>query len=153
MKRLIICTLALFAGFPPVVAQSLAAFRERLAQTETSGEQAEARVEVCEWGDAAAAVQEATREAGRFRFQGYRVGIFFDNGEHARAKAVAARAAFEEAFPDVRVYMVYENPYFKVSAGDCVTSEEAIVLLGRIKTRFPGAYLMREQMNVADLVR
>ena len=51
------------------------------------------------------------------------------------------------------VYLVYENPYFKVSAGNCVTSEEAIVLLGKIRSQFPEAYLMREDLTVADLIR
>ncbi len=152
MKRLTLLSLLLLAVLP-LRAQSLAAFRERLAQTESIDGQAPARVRVVEWGDAAAAVQAASEQAGRIRFSGYRVGIFFDNGEHARANAVDAKTAFAEAFPDVQVYMVYENPYFKVSAGNCVTSEEAIVLLGRIRSRFPGAYLMREEMSVADLVR
>lgn len=153
MKRFTILLLLLCACAPLLRAQSLETFRERLAQGDTTADPLPARVEVVEWGDAAAVVRQATQQAGRIRFHGYRVGIFFDNSEHARAKAAAAKAAFEEAFPDVRVYMVYENPYFKVSVGNCVSSEEAIVLLGRVKERFPGAYLMREQMNVADLVR
>ena len=66
---------------------------------------------------------------------------------------MSTKRAFEEAFPEVKVYLSYENPYFKVSAGNCVTSEEAIVLLGKIRTRFPEAYLMREDLTVADLIR
>lgn len=147
MKRITILLLLIVVS-PMALAQSLELFRQRLAQ----GDPLPARVRVVEWGDAAAAVQQASQQSGRIRFRGYRVGIFFDNGEFARAKAAAAKAAFEEAYPDVKVYMVYENPYFKVSVGNCVTSEEAIVLLGRIKAHFPGAYLMREEMSVADLV-
>ena len=89
----------------------------------------------------------------RIRFKGYRIGIFFDNGAEARANALAAKQTFETAFPDIPVYLVYENPYFKVSAGNCVTSEEAIVLLGKIRSQFPEAYLMREDLTVADLIR
>ena len=68
-------------------------------------------------------------------------------------EALAAKQTFETAFPDIPVYLVYENPYFKVSAGNCVTSEEAIVLLGKIRSQFPEAYLMREDLTVADLIR
>ena len=72
----------------------------------------------------------------RIRFKGYRIGIFFDNGAEP-GQCVAAKQTFETAFPDIPVYLVYENPYFKVSAGNCVTSEEAIVLLGKIRSQFP----------------
>ena len=74
-------------------------------------------------------------------------------GSQAMREALAAKQTFETAFPDIPVYLVYENPYFKVSAGNCVTSEEAIVLLGKIRSQFPEAYLMREDLTVADLIR
>ena len=47
---------------------------------------------------------------------------------------------------------VYENPYFKVSAGRCVTAEEAIMLLERVRVKFPKAFLMRETMRATDLL-
>ena len=106
-----------------------------------------------EHGDAAGVVSRESQSNDRIRFKGYRIGIFFDNGAEARANALAAKQTFETAFPDIPVYLVYENPYFKVSAGNCVTSEEAIVLLGKIRSQFPEAYLMREDLTVADLIR
>lgn len=81
MKRLTLLLLLLVAGAPALRAQSLASFKERLAQTETTADQIPARVQVLEWGDAGAAVRDASQQAGRIRFRGYRVGIFFDNGE------------------------------------------------------------------------
>ena len=92
---------------------------------------------VVEHGDAAGVVSRESQSNDRIRFKGYRIGIFFDNGAEARANALAAKQTFETAFPDIPVYLVYENPYFKVSAGNCVTSEEAIVLLGKIRSQFP----------------
>lgn len=35
------------------------------------------------------------------------------------------------------VYPVYENPYFKVAVGNCLTAEEAIILKGKIAIDFP----------------
>ena len=49
--------------------------------------------------------------------------------------------------------MVYENPYFKVTAGDCLTSEEAIILKGRVQGVFPKAYVKNEELTAADLVK
>lgn len=148
MRKLIISGVLLLGACAGVRAQSLASFKERAAHSSGG-----ARLEVVEHGAAARAVGQGEPASGRVRFKGYRIGIFFDNGANAREKALAAREAFAEAFPDEKVYLVYENPYFKVTAGNCVNSEEAIVLLGRIRSRFPEAYLMREDLTVADLVR
>lgn len=86
----------------------------------------------------------------RNSMSGYRIGIFFDNGADARAKATAAKNLFAETFPSTSVYMSYESPYYKVAAGDCLTSEEAIILHDRIKGTFPKAYIMREPMKLSD---
>ena len=148
MYRIIVSLLFVFGLYGGVSAQSLASFKERLSQPAGS-----AAVTVVEHGDAAGVVSRESQSNDRIRFKGYRIGIFFDNGAEARANALAAKQTFETAFPDIPVYLVYENPYFKVSAGNCVTSEEAIVLLGKIRSQFPEAYLMREDLTVADLIR
>ncbi|MFI3281462.1 MAG: hypothetical protein R3Y44_05775 [Rikenellaceae bacterium] len=83
---------------------------------------------------------------------GYRIGIFFDNGQDARSKATEAKKAFEDSFPTQPVYMVYESPYYKVSAGNCLTEEEAIMLFERVRKVFPSAYVMREKMKITDFV-
>ena len=62
------------------------------------------------------------------------------------------KKSFEESFPGVSVDMVYDIPYFKVSAGRCVTSEEAIMLLERVRAKFPKAFLMRETLTAVDLL-
>lgn len=59
---------------------------------------------------------------------------------------------FEESFPGLSVDMFYDNPYFKVSAGRCATAEEAIMLLERIRVKFPKAFLIREMMTASDLL-
>ena len=81
------------------------------------------------------------------------MNIFFDNGSSARANAEAAMMSFNALYPDVRSYMGYENPYFKVLVGGCVTSEEAIVLLGRITPNFPKAYITREDIKLTELAQ
>ncbi len=148
MRRVIFTGVLLLGACVGVRAQSLASFKEGLREPSRG-----ARLEVVEHGAAVRAVGQGAAVSGKVRFKGYRIGIFFDNGANAREKALAARQAFAEAFPDEKVYLTYENPYFKVTAGNCVNSEEAIVLLGKIRSRFPEAYLMREDLTVADLIR
>jgi hypothetical protein len=48
--------------------------------------------------------------------------------------------------------MVYENPYFKVTVGNCLTEEEAIILKGRILSTFPKAFVKNEEFSIADLL-
>lgn len=67
----------------------------------------------------------------------------------------AAKALFEETYPDVKVYVDYEIPYFIVSAGNCLTKEEAIMLKGRVSATFPKAFLKqlkREKSPISNLL-
>ena len=149
MRRSLTILLILFAAaaYTPLRAQSLDAFKERLAAPVASDAAfGTAKVTVTEYGDAARAV------GARLRFPGYRVCIFFDNGQDARAGAIAAKQLFKENYPGIKVYMVYENPYFKVAVGDCLTTEEAIILKGRVSSAFPKAFVKNETLSIADLL-
>ena len=147
MIRTLFFVCALLCGASALRAQSLDAFKERLTAPSHA-----APVTVSEYGDAAAAVRNAGRQAVRQRFKGYRVCVFLDNGPEARAQARAAETLFREHFPDIPVHLFYEKLYFKVTAGNCVTAEEAIVLMERLRGIFPKAFLKSEDLTVAVLL-
>lgn len=152
IRKLLLLCLAVTAG-AGLRAQSLDAFKRRLAvPVPSQAAFGMAKVVVSENGDAATAVRKASQEGTRLRFKGYRVCVFFDNGQNARADAKAAAALFEENFPGIRSHLFYENPYFKVTVGNCVTAEEAIILMERVKGVFPKAFLKSEELTVTDLV-
>ena len=149
MRRLTTFIAVIFAAaaFAPLRAQSLDAFKERLAAPVVSDAAfGTARVTVTEYGDAEKAVDDASRGGQRL------VCIFFDNGQDARAGAFAAEALFKETYPGIMVYPVYENPYFKVVVGNCLTAEEAIILKGKIASTFPKAFVKSEEFSMADLL-
>lgn len=155
MRRLTTFIAVIFAAaaIAPLRAQSLDAFKERLAAPVVSDAAfGTARVTVTEYGDAEKAVDDASRGGQRLRLRGYRVCIFFDNGQDARAGAFAAEALFKETYPGIMVYPVYENPYFKVVVGNCLTAEEAIILKGKIASTFPKAFVKSEEFSMADLL-
>ncbi len=83
---------------------------------------------------------------------GYRIGVFFDNGASARAKAEGVMDVCAKRLKDIPASMSYDNPYFKVCVGYCVTLEEAVMLLHRVQRVFSSAYLMRERIYPQDLV-
>lgn len=131
-------------------AQSLDGYRTQLSETSHAGG---ATVTVFEHGTAASAVAKAAAKSGSLRLKGFRVCIFFDNGQNARAEAEAARERFVQTYPDIPVYIAYNAPYFTVTVGNCVTVEEAIILMGRIGTLFPKAFPRSEELTMADLLR
>jgi hypothetical protein len=151
IRRISICICLLCcAAALPAAAQSLGAFKRQPAAS--SSLFGRARVIASEYGETAGKVADAARAEQRQRFAGYRVCIFSDNGPEAREGAFEAKKLFEETFSDVKVYMGYENPYFKVSGGNCLTAEEAIILKGRVSATFPKAFLKNEEIAVSDLV-
>jgi len=138
----------------PADAQNLAAFKERLTQPSAPAENGRsATVTLHEEPAAAEAVRRSQSQNARLRFKGWRVCIFSDNTADARAGAFAAIKTFEENYPDVALYNGYESPYFRVSVGNCTTSEEAIILLERVRPLFPKAFVKQEQLSLADLLK
>ena len=149
MCRLLFLMPILLCAAVSAHAQSLDAFKQRLAEP-TPGATLfnRAQVTVTEHDDAARAVADAARA-------GQRLCVFSDNGPAARDGAFAAKALFEETYPDVKVYVDYEIPYFIVSAGNCLTKEEAIMLKGRVSATFPKAFLKqlkREKSPISNLL-
>lgn len=84
--------------------------------------------------------------------EGYRIGIFFDNGASARANARRVVERCDSLFADIPVSMSYDNPYFKVSAGYCTSQQEAVMMLNRIQRHFPNAYLMRDVITTDNII-
>ena len=78
---------------------------------------------------------------------GYRVRIFFDNRQSARAESEATLKRFTDTYHGIGAYRTYANPYFKVTVGDFRTKSEAMELLGRIKHQFPGSFVVKENIK------
>lgn len=77
------------------------------------------------------------------KIQGYRIRIFFDNSQSARAASEAVCGRFRAAYPGVGVYRSYDSPFFKVTVGNFRTKSEAYAFLQRIKGSYPGAFVMK----------
>lgn len=94
---------------------------------------------------------------------GYRVRIFFDNKQSARAASESAMETFNKNYHGIPAYRSYQSPFFKVTVGDFRTKSEAMVLLKSLKNLFPSAFIVKENINypaadrehtfVADTVR
>lgn len=109
-------------------------------------------VHVTEFGDAATII-ERNLKAEPQTISGYRVVIFMKNAQSARREAVVIQDSLAQRFPQEQSYLTYENPYFKLSVGNCTTPEEAMTLLGRLRATFPKAFVVRENINVEEFAR
>lgn len=78
---------------------------------------------------------------------GYRIRIFFDNGQNARNDSEAFLKKFESMYHGVPAYRTYTNPYFKVTVGDFRTRSEAMALLVNLRNEFPRALMVKEKIN------
>ena len=155
MKRITILFATLLAAIAgSATAQNLTAFKQHLATPVQADSltTVHAVVRVAEHGTAADTVRRA-EGSERKNVSGYRIVIFMSNAPPARAEAVAARESFDALYPDEPSHMVYDNPYFKVAVGNCTTQEEAIMLMERVRSNFPKAFLMRDNIAVGEFVK
>ena len=109
-------------------------------------------VTISEKGDAKTIVEQHLNTTTN-GVNGYRIVIFMSNSQTARRDAVTAQENFAMLFPQEQSYLTYENPYFKVAVGNCTTQEEAMILLGRLRSTFPKAFIMRENIDIGEFTR
>lgn len=145
--RVITLILAIFVFCGVASAQSVEQMRQRLSERN----EADAFVLV-EEDDATASAVRAVENASRAtKVSGYRVVIFFNNGQYAGDNANKAMEEFRAKYPNINAYLVYESPYFKVSVGDCLTMEEATILMNSFISDYPKAFPKREDIRLDEL--
>ena len=106
-----------------------------------------ADVEIYQSQEVANALRGQVASNSSRMINGFRVRIFFDNKQSARAESEAVLKRFEELHRDIKAYRTYANPYFKVTVGDFRTKSEAMEVLSRIKTEFPSAFVVKESIE------
>ena len=152
MKKII--TLAALALFAVASAQNLSTFKQRLANPVQidSLTTINATVKVTEHNDAANIIA-TTPAKEQSTVSGYRIMLFMSNSQNARSEAFAACDSLAVKLPGQQSYVTYDNPYFKVSTGNCTSQEEAMILLGRLRSTFPKAFIMRESIDIGEFTR
>lgn len=77
---------------------------------------------------------------------GYRVQIFTGSN---RNEAYNAQAKFNELYPDMKTYIIYAEPNFKVRAGDFRTRLEAAKLMEQLRAQFTSLFIITEKINLS----
>ncbi|WP_299286324.1 SPOR domain-containing protein [uncultured Mucilaginibacter sp.] len=79
---------------------------------------------------------------------GFRVQFFISSD---RNEIYAKQAAFNQMYPDLRTYIVYQEPNYKIKAGDFRSRLEAQKLMHDLRTQFPTLFLVSEKINPLKL--
>ena len=148
-KFFVTTTFAMLCALLGAQGQTIAQFKSTLAVADSlSG----AKVECVEFGSAAEAVSKFDAQTTpAATLQGYRIRIYSGNHQLARAEAEAAKALFEENY-SVPAYFVYDNPYFLVTVGNCLSQEEAMILLRSVRVHFSKAFIVMAEIPRSELL-
>ena len=78
---------------------------------------------------------------------GFRIQIFMEIGNDAVDHAESMKYSFMRAFPEIPVYLSYEQPYYRLRVGDFRNRVEAEKYLRLIKPKFGLAFVTAEEIN------
>ena len=81
------------------------------------------------------------------KMTGYRIRVYFDNGQNARNRSEAIARSLSGTYPGLGVYRTYESPNFKVTVGDFRTKDEALRIYHSLKSSYPTAIILKETIN------
>ena len=81
------------------------------------------------------------------KLTGYRIRVYFDNGQNARTRSEAIARSVSNTYPGIGVYRTFESPNYKVSVGDFRTKDEALKVFHSLKASYPTALLLKETIN------
>jgi len=79
---------------------------------------------------------------------GFRVQIFSGSD---RKEAYNMQAKFQDRHPQVRTYLSYKEPNFKVHVGDFRSRLEAEKMMDQLKNSFTGLFIINEKINAPKL--
>ena len=93
-----------------------------------------------------AAINKATKRSMPRTMRGYRLMVINTN---SRDEAIAAKTKLYTYYPDVKSYLQYQSPYFKLKAGNFQTRAEAEKYQKAMGTLFPkGVFIISDIIEV-----
>ncbi len=89
--------------------------------------------------------EETTRNARRF-ISGYRIQVINTSDRNA---AIAAKTKIYQLFPELKAYLLYQSPYFRLRVGNFKDKDEAEDYRKELSKEFPNSvFLVRDTVEV-----
>ena len=93
-----------------------------------------------------AQINEETSRDARKNMKGFRLLVINTN---KRDDALSAKTKVYTYFPELKAYLIYQSPYFKLKVGNFKERKEAEDYQKRLKTYFPnGVFIMNDIIEV-----
>jgi SPOR domain len=91
-------------------------------------------------------INEITTRNSRRSAPGFRIQVISTNN---RNKAMEAKTKIYQRFPELKAYLMYQSPFFKLKVGNFIEREEAESYMQDILQLFPtGVYVVRDIVEV-----
>ena len=99
--------------------------------------------------------KESTDKNNAVTAVGYRVQVYSNNNARkAKSEAFELEEKLKEIFPDVKCYVSYSAPFWKVRLGDFSNYAEAVVFSKKVKKELPklaGEIIVTKENNTKPL--
>ena len=82
---------------------------------------------------------------------GFRVQIFMELGNDAITHADSVREVFIAEYPDVPIYLIFGQPYYRLRVGDFRTRLEAENMYQRLKKTFKNAFVTADRIELPNI--
>ena len=93
-----------------------------------------------------AALNAAIKKASARSMRGYRLLVINTN---KRNEAIDAKTKIYTYFPELKAYLIYQTPYFKLKAGNFKTRDEADRYRKNLNTVFPkGVFIINDTIEI-----
>lgn len=79
---------------------------------------------------------------------GYRIQIFMESGNDAVEHANTVMAEFSEKYPDVPIYLVFGQPYYRLRVGDFRTRLEAEKFFMTLSQDYKKAFVTSDRIQL-----
>jgi hypothetical protein len=144
MKKSFCFFLILLAGVAVSQAQIVDSFMVRRSDTSTVVIHKDSRIDMLIKKQAT--INEVSTRDGRKTDKGFRLMIISTNN---REEAMAAKTKIYTYFPELKAYLWYQSPYFRVKAGNFKDRKDAEAYQKRMNTYFPkGVFIMKDIIEV-----
>jgi SPOR domain len=91
-------------------------------------------------------INEETTRDNRRTASGYRILVINSND---RKKVFAAKAKIYQLYPELKPYLLYQAPFYKLKVGNFKTRQEAEDFLSELSRDFPsGLFIVRDIIEV-----
>ncbi len=93
-----------------------------------------------------AEINEVTARENRRTGKGYRLMVINTNN---RDEAISAKTTVYQYFPELKPYLLYQSPYFKLKVGNFQTRDEAVDYQKKLNMFFPkGVFIIPDIIEI-----